>query len=176
MPVNTVRAGLDGLIYRFDIVVLRQDTPLDRRDLAALAEHARVGIVIDWANSAFAADQDEDADEMRFHCDGAPWQAYRGIADDTRITDDSRDIIGYLNFTISKPGGSTFTTCLATLARRRSGRWSTRSSNWRRPGCCAGVPTPSSPKWLRRRTSSPTRSRPVHHSPLPGGAIFRPGG
>ncbi|KOV84613.1 DUF6042 family protein [Nocardia sp. NRRL S-836] len=64
MPVSAVRAGLDGLMYRFGVSVLRQGTTLDRRDLDALAEHARIGIVVDWTSFTSTTEPDEGSRDL----------------------------------------------------------------------------------------------------------------
>lgn len=121
MSVHAARAGLDGLMFRFGLVVLRHGSRLERRDLTALVEHARIGLVIDWTSSDFAVDLDnEHDDEMQMVWEGAPWLIYRNIANDSRIPENSRDLVGYMPFAIGQPDGSTFPTCLAGMAAEQA--------------------------------------------------------
>ncbi|QXV57444.1 DUF6042 family protein [Amycolatopsis sp. TNS106] len=117
MPIAAVRAGLDGLMYRFNVEVLRHETPVTREDLDGLAEHARIRLVIDWTNFETSLDPDQDDDEdMQLVWDNAPWSTYRAIAADAHIIDGAHEVLGHMPFTISQPDGNTFSTSLADLA------------------------------------------------------------
>jgi hypothetical protein len=116
MPVEVVRDGLDGLMYRAELTVQRQGVTLARRDLTTLAEHARIQLVIDWPTleSTFG-----DPDETkRVVWEGPPWRIFRSIADDRHMGDHAF-VIGLMQFRIRKPTGGSFITCLDIMAQQQ---------------------------------------------------------
>lgn len=116
MPVQGVRDGLDGLIYRAELTVQRQGVALARRDLATLAEHARIQLVIDWpALESSVGDLDETEEVV---WEGPPWRIFRNIADNPQMGEHAF-VIGLMQFRIRKPTGGSFITCLDVMAQEQ---------------------------------------------------------
>lgn len=114
MPVDVVRDGLNGLMYRTGLTVLRRGVALQRRDLAAVAEHARIQLVVDWpAIESTLGDPDETEEVM---WGGPPWRIFRNVADDARVTEHAF-VVGLMEFRIRKPTGGTLLTCLNMMAQ-----------------------------------------------------------
>lgn len=120
LSVRDVRAGLDGLLYRFPVVVVRHGTSLDRRSLATLPEHARISLVVDWASTEFAADTGDAAgDHIQVNWPSAPWHAYRMVAAQD-VPDKTRELVGYLPFGLGSTGATTSTFLAALAAEQRT--------------------------------------------------------
>jgi hypothetical protein len=106
-------------MYRNSAKVLRNGAALTRAELTTLAEHARITLVVERTDSDFSLGDSHENDVHRVVWSNAPWLVYRGIAADPRLSDDARDVLSFMKFTIRKPEGGTSEICLAELAAQR---------------------------------------------------------
>ena len=82
MPVEVARDGLDGLMYRAKMIVQRRGAVLQRPDIAFLAEHARIRLVVDWSTADLTGD-----DNLALDLHGALDDLLDDLPDDAALDD-----------------------------------------------------------------------------------------
>lgn len=99
----TIRAGIEGMNFRFDVTVERHDATVPIDWLAYLPDHARFSLLLDWSKIDLE-DHGGDADVSNFMFPDAPWREYFRCRD-LGLDETTLQVLGCVPFSLVRPPG-----------------------------------------------------------------------